>query len=121
MTYRVTEEEVKGIILTALTNEEIAPFIGTANTYISAVLGDEGYGGDLLKQIELWLSAHFIAIRDPLIKEETYGDGKVVFHGSSGMGLNATPYGQQVMVLDHHGRLAEAALAKGAMEVRAII
>lgn len=117
---RATEAEVKEIIDTTLTDEQITPFLNSANVLIADVLSDEGYGAATLKEIERWLAAHFVAIRDPRVAKEKIGDVDAAYHGKSGLGLNHTPYGQQVMILDHHGKLAEISAAKGPAELKVI-
>ena len=118
---RVTEAEVKKILSTTLTNEGITPFLTAANVLITDVLTDEDYGNLLMKEIEKWLTAHFVAIRDPQIAKEKIGDVDATYQGKTGLGLNHTSYGQQVMVLEHHGKLAEIAQSKGPAEVKTII
>lgn len=118
---RVTEAEVKKIISTTLTDEEVTPFLSSANVLITDVLTDEGYGDATLKEIEKWLAAHFVAIRDPQVAKEKIGDVDAAYQGKTGLGLNHTSYGQQVMILDHHGKLAEIAQSKGPAEVKTII
>jgi len=109
---RTSETAVKAIIDTELTVDEVAPFLSTAHVMVDALLTGEEYGEDLLTQIETWLAAHFVAVRDPRISKEKAGEGDWTYHGKSGLGLNHTPYGQQVMILDHHGVLAEVAASK---------
>ena len=111
---RATESEVKAIISTTLTAEEVAPFLASANTLVTEHLSGEGYSADLLKNIELWLAAHLVAIRDPQVSKERYGDGEQTFHGKTGTGLSATLYGQQVLLFDTNGVLAN--MEKGIKE-----
>ena len=120
MANRATEAEVKEIIDTALTAEQVAPFLATANVLVTSVLSDEGYDGSLMKEIERWLAAHFVAIRDPRIAKEKVDDADATYQGKFGENLRHTSYGQQVLVLDFHGRLAEIASSKGSIEVRTI-
>jgi len=121
MATRSTEEEVKKIIDTALTNEQVTPFLRMANRLVTDVLTNEEYGADLLADIECWLAAHFLsAARDPQIQAEKTGDGNWKYHGKSGLGLNFTPYGQQVMMLEHHGVLAQISSSKGSMSIKAL-
>jgi hypothetical protein len=109
-TYRVTDEDVKEIISTSLKN--VTPFIAVANTMINSVLADDIADGSvsstLLIEIEKWLAAHFVAIRDPRPMEKKTGEASVKYHGQSRMFLEGTPYGQQVLLMDPTGRLAEA-------------
>ena len=118
---RVTEAEVKKILSTTLTNEEITPFLMAANVLVTDILTDESYAEAMLKEIERWLAAHFVAIRDPQISKEKIGDVDATYQGKTSLGLNHTSYGQQVMILDHHGKLAEIAQSKGPAEVKTII
>jgi len=120
MAKRVTEAAVKEIIGTDLTAEQIAPFLKSANVLIAATLSDEDYGTDLLREIELWLSAHFVAIQDPQVAKEKLGGAEVTYDGKTDLGLNGTRYGQQVMLLDHHGKLAEISRAKGPAELKVL-
>lgn len=110
MTLRVTDAEVKEIIETSIT--DTTPFITTANVLIDAVLSDDIAAGDLsdavLEQMELWLSAHFVAVRQGAPKMEKAGDGAVTYFGKDGVGLESTPYGQQVLAIDITGKLKSA-------------
>lgn len=118
---RTTEAEVKKIIDTALTDDQVKPFLISANILITDILLDEGYSIDLLKEIEKWLAAHFVAIRDPQVMKEKIGEVDAAYQGKTGLGLNYTSYGQQVMLLEYHGKLAEIAQGKGPAEVKVII
>lgn len=117
---RATEAEVKEVLDTTLTDDQITPFLTAANVLVTDVLNGEGYGDATLKEIERWLAAHFVAIRDPQVAKEKIGDVDATYHGKSGLGLNHTPYGQQVMILEHHGKLAEISSSKGRAELKVI-
>lgn len=121
MATRITEAEVKEIIDTTLTDEQIRPFIATANAMVDDLCGDLGYGDATIHNIELWLAAHFVAIRDPRVTQEKIGDAGAAYQGKTAMGLEATTYGQQVMVLDYKGAIAAAARAKKPAEIKAIL
>jgi hypothetical protein len=120
MATRATEAEVKEIIDTELTADEVAPFLKAANIFITEVLSGEGYGDDLMKSIEMWLAAHFVAVRDPRASKEKLGDADVTYDGKTALGLDGTRYGQQAMLLDYHGKLAAISSAKGQAEMRVI-
>ena len=107
MSARVTDAEVRGILRTTIT--DLTPFITTANALVnSRVMGQSGMSEDLLKQVELWLAAHFAAIRDPQASSESAGGVSASYMiGSPDKGLNATPYGQQAVSLDISGSLAK--------------
>lgn len=117
---RVTEAEVKEIIDTDLTVEQVTPFLKASNLLVTDVLTDQGYSVDLLKEIERWLAAHFVAIRDPRTVREKIGEAEDTYQGKFGEGLSSTSYGQQVMLLDYKGVLAEIAQAKGGVELKVI-
>lgn len=105
--YRVTGDEVKEIIETDLTAEQMAPFIEAAYAMIEDNLTGQGYSAATLKVIERWLAAHFVAIRDPGTRSETTGKASAVFKvGYLGRGLEHTAYGQQVMAYESKGILA---------------
>lgn len=59
-----------------------------------------------LINIETWLAAHFVAIRDPLYTSQSLGPASGALLRQGGMNLGQTPYGQQAMLLDINGGLA---------------
>lgn len=116
MANRVTSEEVLEIIDTDLTN--ISAFIIAANLIITDRLNDAGLSDDHLKEIERWLSAHFIAIRDPKIRSEATDDAQAAYEiGNLGKGLEFTSFGQQVLVLDTTGKMKAIGLKRAMIEV----
>lgn len=119
MSQRVTGEMVKEIIDTTLTADEIHPFIQAA-TLIVDQLTELSYTEDLQREIERWLSAHFVAIRDARTTSVGFGDATASFEGKTGMGLEHTRYGQQAMILDFKGRLAQIMARRRPAEVKTI-
>ena len=114
MALRVTATEVKAIIDTTLMDSIINTYIVGANTLVNVALG-EGTT-DILKHIELWLSAHLIAVsRERMAKKEEAGTAKIEYIGTYGEGLNSTPYGQMVMVFDTTGAMATLMLKKASI------
>ncbi len=120
MPNRVTGAEVKEICDTGKTATQIEPFIIAANIIVTDVTTDASYGAAKLKEIERWYAAHLVSCDDPQIKSENFG-AAAKYHGQTGMGLNFTVYGQQVMVLDTKGYFASLQQAKRPAEVKAII
>lgn len=100
---RVTVDEVKEIIETSLENYEVVPFITVANLIVTDQLSSSSLSDAILKEIERWLSAHFISIRDPRITKVVFDDVEETYQGQTGYGLQSTTYGQQVMLLDSTG------------------
>lgn len=119
---RVTGAEVLEIFDTTLLASELTPFITAANLIVTDVLADAEYSDALEKEIERWLSAHLAAIRDPRVKQESYGSGASQgFHGGSSEGLGHTPYGQQVLILDYKGYFAAIQNTRRRAELKALV
>lgn len=121
MAIKNTIDDVRRIIETELEDTDIASALATANAIADEVVSGESYSDMLLKKIEVYLAAHFIAIKDPQISREKVGDAEVQYDGKTGMGLEATKYGQQVLILDHHGKFAKIAKSKGPVEFKTIM
>lgn len=68
MASRVTPAEVRVIIETTLTDPVMQVWIDGANTIVTANATCIGGDDTLLKQVELYLSAHFIGMLDPAIR-----------------------------------------------------
>jgi len=102
---RVTDNEVKEIIDTDLSS--LTPFIGAANQLVDGITG---LSAAELKEIERWLAAHFVAIRDQRTAKDNTGDSSHTYGGKTGMGLDFTAYGQMVKLLDTTGYLASVGM-----------
>lgn len=103
-----TAEDVCFIYDTSLNEPTIEAMLTTAETIIATYidpLADARVTGTVRDQIKIWLGAHFCAIRDPQAKEESSDGIRTVFHGKSDLGLNATIYGQQAILIDPTGKL----------------
>jgi hypothetical protein len=110
MANRVLQTEVKEIIETTI--DDISPFITAANIVVTDRLSGEGLSASLLKEIERWLSAHFIAMRERQAESEKLGDASSKWGGRFGRGLDFTQYGQQVKILDTTGILESIGMKK---------
>ena len=119
---RTTEAEVKQIIDTALVEDELSPFLTAANLIVTSALGAAGFVDAHLAEIERWLAAHLVAIRDPRLMSQKIGDADATYAGFTqfGKGLEFTAYGQQVLLLDTSGKLAAIQNAKRRIEVKVI-
>lgn len=111
MTHRVIDSQVREIIqcddLTSLW-----VFIQSASVLVDELLADKGLSDDRLTEIERWLAAHFVAMRNDSSRvtevqvgesRERYGEYQ---RGVLAEGLKMTRYGQQAMVLDTTGTLS---------------
>lgn len=106
MAHRVISSEVKLIIDTDLTDSEISSFIETANMVVDEVLSDSTVlSTRQLKEIEKYLSAHFICVREGQAMAEGADAGNITYTRQKGKGLESTSYGQTAMALDETGTL----------------
>lgn len=106
MPFRTTPADVKGIIDFDPSVQNLSPFIEAANQLVTEICAPAGYNADRLRIIETWLAAHFVAIRDPRYVAENMGAAGASYQQKVGFNLQLTSYGQQVMVLDTAGGLA---------------
>jgi hypothetical protein len=111
---RVTSAEVNEVIYLSseFTEEIINQCISVANTVVTDKLDGEGASDDMLKHIELYLSAHFCSVREPQLTEEEIGgrDSTVKEKrrmAEVGYGFASTAFGQQAIALDETGILAD--------------
>ena len=111
---RVTTAEVKVLIETDLT--DLTAFITVADQLVDRVAAaDSSLTAATLKEIARWLSAHFVAIRDPREAKSTVGPTSFTYEGKTGMGFNFTRYGQMAVELDPTGTLVSAKLKKASV------
>jgi hypothetical protein len=103
MPLRTNDTEVKRIITTT---SDTTPFIEAASVLVDNHLTGKGLSDATLLQIEKWWAAHLFAVSDPRSEETKTGKSEDKFQGKTGMGLNATLYGQQVLLFDTTGTLA---------------
>ena len=97
-----TATEVKAIIDTSLTDSDVDSYVDDANSVVKDALGSED------KMLTKWLAAHLMAAtRERQVRTEEALDASVGYVGSTGMGLDATLYGQQVKAMDTSGKLAK--------------
>jgi len=114
---RVIQSEVLAIIDVDSTITDLTPFITIANLLVTEKLSTI-HSDDMLKEIERWLAAHFVAIRDPRAKSESIGGISISYGGNmNGEGLRSTLYGQQVLALDFSGTLAKLGMKQASINV----
>lgn len=112
---RATVSSVRKIIDSGKDDTFVEASIRSANVLVDRLVG-KGMENDQLREIEIWLSAHFLSVTDRLtrFKEEKTGQSFALFEGSTKMGLEYTPFGQQAMVLDTSGTLLKVSQNKQA-------
>ena len=111
---RVTSSEVRTILpaSTALSDPQIDAAIAAATCLVDRVA--EGCGEDLsadcLKQVELYLSAHYAAATENTLtlksEKDPCGGGSATYGFQFGEGVKGTPFGQMANTLSG-GCLAE--------------
>lgn len=105
---QVTPIEVQQLYNVTHAND-LLPFIETAALVVTEELAGSGLSAARLKQIELYLAAHFatVTLERGGLKRRKIGDSedeyKVV--DSSDKGIASTRFGQQAIVLDSSGIL----------------
>lgn len=116
MAVRVTDAEVREIIeIDASLN--IDAFITAANLLVTQVCTDSSLSVALLKEIERWVAAHFVAIREPKALSRKAGPFSETSMSKVGLGLKVTHWGQQAMILDTSGALAAASESRIAADI----
>lgn len=86
--------------------------INTAYNLVQDNLLGKGLSANALKDIELYLSAHFVVIIDGQAEEEDIAEGeyRIAYAGEFGEGLKGTRHGQVAISLDTSGTLAKLSL-----------
>lgn len=107
MAIRTTADAVSKIIEVD-EDADLTPFIETASSLVDELLEPLGTMTDAkLELIERWLSAHYYAIHTPRAASEyATGVGESI-ETRVDLGLNVTRYGQQALILDTSGKLAQ--------------
>ena len=110
---RVTVDEVREIITTTLSDARVTVFITVANLTVTEYLGGTALSADLLKEIERFLSAHYIILDDRRTQQQAVeGVSETVpFH--LGYSFFNTHYGQAACDLDSTGTLRGVVNSKG--------
>jgi hypothetical protein len=105
---RVTEQQVKEILPSDYAAQNVLPAIDIATMMVNEELTGLSYTEERLRQIELYLSAHFTVLsfdKGPVVSE-TVDLATTKYAPIHSKGLGATHYGQTAIVLDTSGRLA---------------
>lgn len=107
MAFRVTIDDVKDILDTAMGDGPMLAFIAVANVVVNQRLLLQNYPDELLKEIERWLAAHYACMRDPRLHSQGVHNAQTTYEGQTGEGFAASRYGQQAMRLDVNGILVQ--------------
>lgn len=107
MANRTDSAAVCAVLETSLDDDQVNPFIQTANIMVTEYLGASSLSATLLREIETHLSAHFVTLRDRMAAREQADGVGFTYQGKFGMGLDSSQYGQTAQVLDSTGTLAQ--------------
>ncbi len=107
MAARVTDTEVKALI-DVEASRDITSLIDVANRYVDKYLLPEGLTTAELKDIELYLAAHLVALTVERggLTSEVMGDSEQSYANVYKSGFRSTRFGQMAITLDSTGILA---------------
>lgn len=101
--------DVQQVIQTSLTTPVIERMLITADRVLVQHIDPENIDGDLRDELQIWMAAHFLAIRDRQAKTQSADGVNFVMDGGDkegAVGFLATRWGRQVLMLDPTGILA---------------
>lgn len=101
----VAEIDVLDIMKTSLTEEDLVPFLNTAEAIVAANLASSTLSAVILDEITKYLAAHLACVKSPFSVRKKLGDAEETYGYKGGTGLDATPYGETVKMLDTTGVL----------------
>ena len=106
MAIRVTDVEVKEIVETS---KDTTSFIHTANAIVEEHLVPLTLSVTMLTKIELYLSAHFVALTEERggLLRSSLGESAETYADIYEEGFRSTRFGQQAIALDTTGTLAQ--------------
>ena len=107
MANRTDADAVVAVLDTDLSSGTVTSFIDTANILVTEYLVGEGLSDALLLEIETYLAAHLVTLRDRRTATEGAGGVSFSYQGNFGMGLDSSQYGQTAQVLDSTGILSK--------------
>ena len=119
----ITPALVREVIKTELTDDEISGVITTSNVLYSTLLANKGFGDGLEIEIKRYLTAHFVAVKDPTptVKAVGLGDAREEYEQIGNVtvqtGLKATRWGQTAITLDPSGTLIRVGGVKQTLRV----
>lgn len=109
---RTSSEKVAELITTS---RDVDLFINSANRLVTELLVGEGLSDERLADIELWISAHLVALVEEgggILKRKT-GQSSIEFNPlRTAEGLGSTRFGGMALTLDTTGTLTNLAKTK---------
>ncbi len=124
MAARVSPSAVKIVVPTDIPDDDVlVQFIETANAFVDThLVPAAGHSDKILEKIELYLSAHFVAITEEQggITRSKLGDADESFANVFEPGFQSTRFGQQALALDTSGILVRVAKTNLKAEFRVL-
>lgn len=121
MAIRTSISEVKQIISTSLVDGDITAMIDFANRWLNVINWKVTLTEAELKDIETWLTAHFISVsKEKATVKEKVGEASVEYVNEFAMNLASTLYGQTALLLDTSGTLSSLSKGKMQASIRAV-
>jgi len=115
------KDKIRGIIQTELTDDQLQPYIDTADVLLTEAYMGLSVSTALRFEVQAWVAAHYIAVtRQRVSTKEEAGTAKIEYAGQYGTGLDSTPWGQTAMALDATGRLKAMNTGKGNIKIIAV-
>jgi len=108
---RTDEDEVQSLLgAQYYGSSSLTIFIGIANkltTRMNTCAVSKGYSfdSDELRYIEALLAAHAYGLSDQFVTSESTDGASATYQGQTGMGLQASKFGQTALIMDHSGCL----------------
>lgn len=106
---RATETDLRAIVETDA-SLDVTVFLRTADVLTDRVEAEDTdslLSAKELKEIEIYLAAHFYSHRDQLYASKSTDNASAGFQGKTAMGLDSTQYGQAAQLIDVTGYLAQ--------------
>lgn len=102
----IVPDDIRAILETDLPEADLQAYIKGATELVNHAIGS-AMPVALKDEVIRWLSAHLVAsTREQQLQSAGAGTATAVFQGKTGLGLDATQYGQQAKALDFTGQLA---------------
>lgn len=125
MAIRIDADDVKQIYGTDLRTSEIDACIEAASPLVDTIVTTSvtpTITAAELRNIEKYLAAHFVWLRDPKTLREVVGESEAWHYPASvttswRQGLGLSPYGQMATALDRSGTLAKLGLKQAVFRV----
>ncbi len=120
MPTRPTEAQIRAIITTQRTPEQVESFIDSTMVLIEDLLDGSGYSDSRKREIYRWVTAHLIAstAEEGVLSSDSYGGAS---HGYARaqlkMFLQGTTYGQQALMFDEDDLLNGLGVPRATIEV----